>query len=189
MTIFYGGQAHVFDDVHPNKVILLSLCLNTFIFKLYMNANVSLQADVIMALAGSSGGSWSTDLSHKLKTKNNTSDGPYKLGQMFEGGGSSRETPFLSPEIRGRPVHQDTSSACHRMFTQPGDFLFKKKKNWSYSYKYMVLKMLYVLQVENFKEVSSQGDGILPEIRFTYQILKRSRLNMRDDDECGISFF
>lgn len=128
MTIFYGGQAHVFDDVHPNKVILLSLCLNTFIFKLYMNANVSLQADVIMALAGSSGGSWSTDLSHKLKTKNNTSDGPYKLGQMFEGGGSSRETPFLSPEIRGRPVHQDTSSACHRMFTQPGDFLFKKKK-------------------------------------------------------------
>ncbi|XP_017254947.1 protein TIFY 8 isoform X2 [Daucus carota subsp. sativus] len=37
MTIFYGGQAHVFDDVHPNK------------------------ADVIMALAGSNGGSWSTD--------------------------------------------------------------------------------------------------------------------------------
>ncbi|XP_059645656.1 protein TIFY 8 [Cornus florida] len=36
MTIFYGGQAHVFDDVHPNK------------------------ADVIMALAGSNGGSWST---------------------------------------------------------------------------------------------------------------------------------
>lgn len=22
MTIFYGGQAHVFDDVHPNKVCL-----------------------------------------------------------------------------------------------------------------------------------------------------------------------
>ncbi|KAL8227024.1 hypothetical protein R6Q57_016856 [Mikania cordata] len=36
MTIFYGGQAHVFDDVDPNK------------------------ADVIMALAGSNGGSWST---------------------------------------------------------------------------------------------------------------------------------
>ncbi|KAJ0714304.1 putative transcription factor TIFY family [Helianthus annuus] len=36
MTIFYGGQAHVFDDVHPNK------------------------ADVIMNLAGSNGGSWST---------------------------------------------------------------------------------------------------------------------------------
>lgn len=23
MTIFYGGQAHVFDNVHPNKVCLL----------------------------------------------------------------------------------------------------------------------------------------------------------------------
>lgn len=23
MTIFYGGQAHVFDDVHPNKVCCL----------------------------------------------------------------------------------------------------------------------------------------------------------------------
>lgn len=36
MTIFYAGQAHVFDDVHPNK------------------------AEIIMALAGSYGGSWST---------------------------------------------------------------------------------------------------------------------------------
>ncbi|KAL0798171.1 hypothetical protein Bca101_053345 [Brassica carinata] len=95
MTIFYGGQAHVFDDVHPNKV------------------------DVIMALAGSSGGSWSTDLSHKPMIKNNTSDGPYKLGQMYEGG-SSRETPFLSSEFRARPGHQVSSSACHRIFTQPG---------------------------------------------------------------------
>ncbi|KAG6698342.1 hypothetical protein I3842_08G015000 [Carya illinoinensis] len=41
MTIFYGGQAHVFDDVHPNK------------------------ADIIMALAGSNGGSWSTNYSPK----------------------------------------------------------------------------------------------------------------------------
>ncbi|KAJ6846647.1 protein TIFY 8 [Iris pallida] len=41
MTIFYAGQAHVFDDVHPNK------------------------ADVIMALAGSNGGSWSTSYSPK----------------------------------------------------------------------------------------------------------------------------
>ncbi|CAL5427426.1 unnamed protein product [Camellia sinensis] len=37
MTIFYGGQAYVFDDVRPNK-----------------------GADVIMALAGLNGGSWST---------------------------------------------------------------------------------------------------------------------------------
>ncbi|CAL9766562.1 unnamed protein product [Musa acuminata subsp. burmannicoides] len=36
MTIFYSGQAHVFDNVHPNK------------------------ADVILALAGSNGVSWST---------------------------------------------------------------------------------------------------------------------------------
>ncbi|CAL9079570.1 unnamed protein product [Musa textilis] len=36
MTIFYSGQAHVFDNVHPNK------------------------ADVILALAGSNGTSWST---------------------------------------------------------------------------------------------------------------------------------
>ncbi|KAI7749051.1 hypothetical protein M8C21_030094 [Ambrosia artemisiifolia] len=36
MTIFNVGQAHVFDDVHPNK------------------------AEVIMTLAGSNGGSWST---------------------------------------------------------------------------------------------------------------------------------
>uniref|UniRef100_A0A1J3HR13 Protein TIFY n=1 Tax=Noccaea caerulescens TaxID=107243 RepID=A0A1J3HR13_NOCCA len=96
MTIFYGGQAHVFDDVHPNK------------------------ADVIMALAGSSGGSWSTGLSQKPKTMmNNTSDGPYKLGQMYEGG-SSRETPFLAPEFRPRPGHQATSGACHQNFTRPG---------------------------------------------------------------------
>ncbi|CAI8599694.1 unnamed protein product [Vicia faba] len=45
MTIFYGGQAHVFDDVHPHK------------------------ADVIMALAGSNGGSWSTAFSPKSAAK------------------------------------------------------------------------------------------------------------------------
>lgn len=45
MTIFYGGQAHVFDDVHPNK------------------------ADVIMALAGSNGGSWSTTFSSNPSVK------------------------------------------------------------------------------------------------------------------------
>lgn len=85
------------------------------------------QADVIMALAGSSGGSWSTGLSHKPKSKYNTSDGPYKLGQMYEGG-SSRETPFLAPEFRARPSHQATSGACHRIFTQPGDFFLKKNR-------------------------------------------------------------
>ncbi|KAI3702526.1 hypothetical protein L6452_28265 [Arctium lappa] len=41
MTIFSGGQAHVFDDVHPKK-----------------------SADAIMALVGSTGGSWSTSYSN-----------------------------------------------------------------------------------------------------------------------------
>ena len=80
-----------------------------------------------MTLAGSSGGSWSTDVSHKPKTKNNTSDGPYKLSQMYEGG-SSRETPFLSSEFRARPGHQATSGACQRIFTQPGDLLSNKSE-------------------------------------------------------------
>ncbi|XP_014504065.1 protein TIFY 8 [Vigna radiata var. radiata] len=45
MTIFYGGQAHVFDDVQPNK------------------------ADVIMDLAGSNGGSWATAFSSKSSVR------------------------------------------------------------------------------------------------------------------------
>ncbi|XP_023538541.1 protein TIFY 8-like isoform X1 [Cucurbita pepo subsp. pepo] len=59
MTIFYGGQAHVFDDVHPNK------------------------ADVIMALAGSSGDRGQLTMQQnqllgqltkaKLQTENSTS--------------------------------------------------------------------------------------------------------------------
>lgn len=104
-----------------------------------MNA-ILLQADVIMTLAGSSGGSWSTVLSHKPKM-NNTSDGPYKLGQMYEGG-SSRETPFLATEFHARPGHQANSNACHLNFTQPGDFLLKKirfqQKFRLASYKYSV---------------------------------------------------
>ncbi|KAL6501932.1 hypothetical protein OROGR_027065 [Orobanche gracilis] len=50
MTIFYGGQAHVFDNVHPNK------------------------ADVIMALAGSNGGSWSTTYKPNSAVKPYTGD-------------------------------------------------------------------------------------------------------------------
>lgn len=45
MTIFYGGQAHVFDDVHPKK------------------------ADAILDLAGSGGGAWSTNLSPNSAVK------------------------------------------------------------------------------------------------------------------------
>ncbi|KAE8668678.1 TIFY domain protein 8 isoform 4 [Hibiscus syriacus] len=72
MTIFYAGQAHVFDDVHPNK------------------------ADVIMALAGSNGGSWSTTYSPKSATRPGSenyagSREPEAVGNM----------PF-SREFRGR---------------------------------------------------------------------------------------
>ncbi|KAJ6745509.1 PROTEIN TIFY 4A-RELATED-RELATED [Salix koriyanagi] len=60
MTIFYGGQAHVFDDVHPNK------------------------ADIIMALAGSNGGSWSTTYSPKPTatpgSESYMTSGEYELG-------------------------------------------------------------------------------------------------------------
>ncbi|KAL3366193.1 hypothetical protein AABB24_011046 [Solanum stoloniferum] len=50
MTIFYGGQAHVFDNVHPNK------------------------ADVIMSLAGSNGGSWSTTYAPKPAARPSTGE-------------------------------------------------------------------------------------------------------------------
>ncbi|CAI9094426.1 OLC1v1030167C3 [Oldenlandia corymbosa var. corymbosa] len=50
MTIFYGGQAHVFDNVQPNK------------------------ADIIMSLAGSNGGSWSTTYVPKPTTKKFTGE-------------------------------------------------------------------------------------------------------------------
>ncbi|XP_022131272.1 protein TIFY 8-like isoform X2 [Momordica charantia] len=50
MTIFYSGKAHVFDEVHPNK------------------------ADIIMALAGSNGGSWSTTLASKPNVTGISSD-------------------------------------------------------------------------------------------------------------------
>ncbi|XP_072994040.1 protein TIFY 8 isoform X1 [Typha latifolia] len=60
MTIFYAGQAHVFDNVHPNK------------------------ADLIMALAGSNGGSWSTTYSLKsdARPSNTEAKVPSKEGQM-----------------------------------------------------------------------------------------------------------
>lgn len=48
MTIFYNGQAHVFDSVHPNK------------------------ADIIMALAGSNGESWSTIYAPKSSARKST---------------------------------------------------------------------------------------------------------------------
>jgi len=44
LTIFYAGQAHVFDDIHPTK------------------------ADAILALAGSNGRSWSTTYSTRPRS-------------------------------------------------------------------------------------------------------------------------
>lgn len=85
MTIFYGGQAHVFDEVPPNK------------------------ADVIMALAGSNGASWSTSYTPKPSLQPshneiyipNRENGPgllHNLGQEQQG----RLT------IPGKPVHRFT---------------------------------------------------------------------------------
>ncbi|XP_022929750.1 protein TIFY 8-like isoform X1 [Cucurbita moschata] len=67
MTIFYGGQAHVFDDVHPNK------------------------ADVIMALAGSNGGSWSTNYATKSTAR------PINENQMPSG-----ELDIVAKEAHGK---------------------------------------------------------------------------------------
>ncbi|XWS27172.1 hypothetical protein CRYUN_Cryun26dG0092200 [Craigia yunnanensis] len=72
MTIFYDGQAHVFDDVHPNK------------------------ADVIMALAGSNGGSWSTTYSPKSAVRPVSEN--YAPSGEPEGVGSMT----FSREFRGR---------------------------------------------------------------------------------------
>ncbi|XP_021825304.1 protein TIFY 8 [Prunus avium] len=74
MTIFYGGQAHVFDDVHPNK------------------------ADVIMALAGSNGGSWSTTYSLK-PTARPGSENHVPSGEVEAGTASNIA---LLREYRGR---------------------------------------------------------------------------------------
>ncbi|KAK8581658.1 hypothetical protein V6N13_144668 [Hibiscus sabdariffa] len=72
MTIFYGGQAHVFDDVHPNK------------------------ADVIMALAGSNGGSWSTTYSPKSAART--------VGENYVSNGEPEAVGSIefSRELRGK---------------------------------------------------------------------------------------
>ncbi|KAK2978132.1 hypothetical protein RJ640_028686 [Escallonia rubra] len=75
MTIFYGGQAHVFDDVHPNK------------------------ADVIMALAGSNGGSWSTNYAPKSAVRPNPGENYLPSGEKDAGMASQSA---LSRELHGR---------------------------------------------------------------------------------------
>ncbi|XP_019437691.1 PREDICTED: protein TIFY 8-like isoform X2 [Lupinus angustifolius] len=89
MTIFYGGQAHVFDDVHPHK------------------------ADVIMALAGSNGGSWSTAFSPKSAGKL-VSDSNLHSGENETGIASNVPLP---PELHARL--SITGSSSHAI--GPGD--------------------------------------------------------------------
>ncbi|KAJ4958661.1 hypothetical protein NE237_025772 [Protea cynaroides] len=74
MTIFYAGQAHVFDDVHPNK------------------------AELVMALAGSSGSSWSTTYSPKSSVQL-----PHAETFPPSGGNEMGKSSIpLSQDIRGR---------------------------------------------------------------------------------------
>ncbi|KAK4420039.1 protein TIFY 8 [Sesamum alatum] len=75
MTIFYGGQAHVFDNVHPNK------------------------ADVIMALAGSNGGSWSTTYKPNLGAARPSSG----ENRMPSGGDNDAGSAILRELHGGRP--------------------------------------------------------------------------------------
>ncbi|KAL4335432.1 hypothetical protein GQ457_07G041390 [Hibiscus cannabinus] len=86
MTIFYSGQAHVFDDVHPNK------------------------ADVVMALAGSNGGSWSTTYSPKSAVRT--------VGESYVPNGEPEAVGNItfSRELRGKTaltgdVSQTTGSS------------------------------------------------------------------------------
>ncbi|KAF9612836.1 hypothetical protein IFM89_004246 [Coptis chinensis] len=71
MTIFYAGQAHVFDEVHPNKPTYpkeeFGIKSQSVVLDVVdrVGHRVELFADVIMALAGSNGGSWSTTYSPK----------------------------------------------------------------------------------------------------------------------------
>ncbi|KAJ8478290.1 hypothetical protein OPV22_022017 [Ensete ventricosum] len=98
MTIFYAGQAHVFDDVHPNK------------------------ADVIMALAGSSGGSWSTTYSTAMnKAKVLGRDDTQKANVPPSNG---RDRNHLLGQVTQTPVADPLSghiSADHRGGVAAGD--------------------------------------------------------------------
>eukprot|EP01018_Ginkgo_biloba_P004114 Gb_32508 [translate_table: standard] len=83
LTIFYGGQAHVFDDVHPNK------------------------ADAIMALAGSNGRSWSTTYSPRPRSslQSSASEGYVSASEREKAGNritavNSASGLGLSPELQ-----------------------------------------------------------------------------------------
>ncbi|XP_077211715.1 protein TIFY 8-like isoform X2 [Tasmannia lanceolata] len=82
MTIFYGGQAHVFDDVQPNK------------------------ADAIMALAGSNGGSWSTKLLPKTSARPPLNETYAPSGENETGVNNIA----FSQDTNGRPSLRGSSS-------------------------------------------------------------------------------
>ncbi|XP_010254239.1 PREDICTED: protein TIFY 8-like [Nelumbo nucifera] len=87
MTIFYAGQAHVFDDVHPNK------------------------ADVIMALAGSNGGSWSTTYSPKSSVRPCLNEAHFPNEET----GIGKSNMGFQQELRGRlPIPGSSSHGINQ---------------------------------------------------------------------------
>ncbi|XP_027082900.2 uncharacterized protein [Coffea arabica] len=101
MTIFYGGQAHVFDNVHPSK------------------------ADVIMALAGSSGGSWSTTFMPKTTSRPFTGENCTPSGKSNPGMTGSL---VLQPEVHGKSSVRVNSSHELSSGTQREEMLKKDAK-------------------------------------------------------------
>jgi len=65
--------------------------------------------------------------------------------------------------------------ACCIVTLQNEDTEFSNCCGFCQLWIFIFSQALFDLQVENIKEVSSQGDGT-PEIRFAYQILKRSHM-------------
>nr|GMD92212.1 protein TIFY 8 [Ipomoea batatas] len=97
MTIFYGGQAHVFDDVQPNK------------------------ADIIMALAGSNGGSWSTTYAPKSSPRPSSIENCMPSGENEMGvGRGTRLLRELQNRSSLRAVCSHASGSGDQISLPPG---------------------------------------------------------------------
>ncbi|KAK3006292.1 hypothetical protein RJ639_015594 [Escallonia herrerae] len=152
MTIFYAGQAHVFDDVHPNKeesytlgglkkwawrscedILRKSLdsemssvpeaglmghggedgddcngMMTSLVVPSTLKTKPTIsQADVIMALAGSNGGSWSTNYAPKSAVRPNPGENYLPSGEKDAGMASQSA---LSRELHGRLAVMGNSS-------------------------------------------------------------------------------